>query len=132
MVDPILGLAMIGLIAGIGFSVEGRLESLWVPVFLVPLGILVTATSALLVSVTPANFGDCTITYVGRGFPLPWNSAFDFAGSRCLPLLLPSTVGRDMISFALDVIFYIAAGIAIIQLYRGIEWQGKPPTKKTS
>jgi hypothetical protein len=44
-------------------------------------------------------------------------------GPGCIVPLLPLyplNPGMNMVSFALDVVFYVAVGLAIIQLCRGI------------
>jgi hypothetical protein len=118
-----LSLAVLALITGIVFTVATRLERSWVPIVLAPLGILLTLVSrAYQVSSAPGNEAICAVTHVNNGFPLQYYFTMSFEGPRCLRLLLPLLVPprTALSSFLLDVAFYIAAGLAIIQLYRGI------------
>jgi hypothetical protein len=54
-------------------------------------------------------------------------------GPGCIVPLLPLyplNPGTNIVSFSLDMIFYVAVGVAIIQLYRGIT--GKTITARSS
>jgi hypothetical protein len=88
---------------------------------MVPFGILATLVSSLYqIANNPVNPLGCAASYVNRGFPLSWYSTYYFVGSHCTILLIPANNPIiNMVSFLLDVVFYVAAGIAIIQLYRG-------------
>jgi len=119
--DPSVSLATIGLVAGIAFAVAARLERGWVLTAMVPLGILATLASALYSASITSGQGACAYTYVNKGFPLAWSSTYDLLGSPCYLLLyLIYNPARDLIFYSLDVIFYVAVGLAIIQLYRGM------------
>jgi hypothetical protein len=119
--DPRVSLATIGLVAGIAFAVVARLERGWVLTAMVPLGILATLASALYSASITSGQGGCAYTYVNKGFPLAWSSTYDLLGSPCYLLLyLIYNPARDLIFYSLDVIFYVAVGLAIIQVYRGI------------
>jgi hypothetical protein len=114
---------MLGLIAGIVFAVAARLERAWVTIVIVPFGYLTTLASGLYpTDNNPGPILQCSAFLVNRGFPLPWNSTYRITGAQwcpapLLPLLDPS---MGLVSFSLDLVFYVAAGQAIIQLYRGV------------
>ncbi len=122
VLNPIISLAMIGLIAGIAFAVAARVEKFWVPVVMVPFAVLTTLASAVYqVANSSRLVGECAIVTVSRGFPLPWRSTYDLIGPRCLLLLYQILAPiRNTTLFSLDALFYVAAGLAIIQLFRGI------------
>jgi hypothetical protein len=122
MPDLSISPAMVGLAVGIAFAVAARIERYWVPVVMVPLGILATLASVLYQVVNnPVRPGGCVFAFVHGGFPLPWNTTYNLVGSGCLafPLTIINPV-IDRVSFSLDVVFYVAVGLAVIQLYRGI------------
>jgi hypothetical protein len=129
-----ISLAIIGLVAGIAFTVPARLERAWVPIVMIPFGILATVASFSYSVTAPAvQFGQCGFQSIGRGFPLAWNFSYSMFGLRC-PVRLSSLLAPigggplysllsprvSLASFALDVAFFVGAGVAIIQLYRGI------------
>jgi hypothetical protein len=123
--NPIVILGIIGLLAGIAFSVEARLERLRVPIAMVPFGILATLSSDnYSVASNPRQFGECSVVHFSRGFPLPWDGTNYISGnlSGGFPCVLtpPIFYIGGSVSFFLDLIFYVAVGVAIIQLYRGI------------
>jgi hypothetical protein len=114
---------MIGLIAGIAFTVVVGLERVWVPALMVPFRILATIASAVYrIAEVPGQVYMCAFARINVGFPLQYNFTYDSIGSRCIvplhPLVLAPRI--DIALFSLDAIFYVAAGLAIIQLYRGI------------
>jgi hypothetical protein len=122
----IVTLGIMVLLAGIVFSVAARLERFWVPIIMIPFGVLATGVStAYHVVVNPGLVIGCSIARVGMGFPLPWGFTYHPAGDgRCIVPLVQLysllTPGPNIASFALDVVFYVAIGLAIIQLYRGV------------
>lgn len=121
--DPRLSLLMIGLIAGIAFTVMVGLERVWVPALVVPFGILATIASTVYrVAEVPGQVSMCGPVQTNIGFPLQYNFTYESIGSRCIvplhSLVLAPRI--DIALFSLDAIFYVAAGLAIIQLYRGI------------
>ena len=119
--DMSIRLSMIGLFAGIAFAIAARLERPWVPILMVPFGALATLVSmAYQIAYNPGiNPGGCNGSSVQSGFPFPWSSTYNFVGSRCLLLYIPmSSHVIDTVSFFLDVLFYAAVGVAIIQLFR--------------
>ncbi len=124
--DTNITLGIMVLLAGITLSVAARLERPWVPIVMIPFGVLATGVStAYHVIVNPGLVVGCSIARVGMGFPLPWGFTFNLAGGgRCIlplvPLYSPLTPRPDFVSFALDMIFYVAFGLAIMQFYRGI------------
>jgi len=62
----------------------------------------------------------CAFERVSIGFPLQYNSTYGFVGTRCIVPLQPHVLAPriDMVLFALDMLFYVAAGLAIFPLYR--------------
>jgi hypothetical protein len=123
--DATISLAVIALLAGIGFVVVARLERLWVSIVAVPFGVLATLASALYHHIDVPLQSACAFGRVNIGFPLPYRYAFIYTstGPGCIVPLLPLYPihpGTNMVSFSLDVIFYVAVGVAIIQFYRGI------------
>jgi hypothetical protein len=144
--DPNVRLATLGLVAGIVFAIGLGLEKAKVLGITTLAAVLATLTSGIYaVTLTADGPGPCSFEYVNRGFPLAWDSTFSITGSPCI-LLRYGAVNppRDVIFFFLDMVFYVAAGLAIIQLFRAttgrttipsvfpnsIEWQGQPPTNK--
>src|SRR4029077_146033 len=117
--DPNINLAMIGLVLGTLFAVAARLERAWVPIAIAPFGIIATLASALYrVSNNSSHFGECAIAYVSWGFPLAWNSTYEYFG-RCTLLPLPYlSPNRFLVFFSTDVVFYVAVGVGLIQLFR--------------
>jgi hypothetical protein len=134
--DMIITPGIMVLLAGITLSVAARLERLWVPIVMIPFGILATAAStAYHVVVNPGQVVGCSIARVGTGYPLPWSFTYNLAGDgRCIvplvPLYSPLIPRPNIVSFVLDMVFYVAIGLAIFQLYRGII--GKTMTAQTS
>jgi hypothetical protein len=125
------------LLASIVVAVGYRFERLWVPLAMVFFGLLATVvSSAHSVVFDPSNPGltyPCCVTRVNRGFPLPWSFTYEYLGGvrrALLPLYSQPYAGLDMVAFVLDVVFYVAIGLAIIQLYRGTI--GKTITAQTS
>jgi hypothetical protein len=108
--------------AGVAFVVAARLEKAKVLGVIVPVAILTALISGLYtVTLTSGPPGTCSFMYVNRGFPLAWGSTYDIFLNPCILLrYLPVNPARDAIFFSLDVIFYVAVGLAIIQLFRGL------------
>jgi hypothetical protein len=119
--DPIVSIVLIGLFPGIIFAVASRLERTLVPILMFPFAVLATVASALHHRVNyPGQLIECGVYRVNIGFPLPWNFRYELYGNSPCPLpAFPLPPQPNMISFFLDVVFYVAAGIAIIQLLRG-------------
>jgi hypothetical protein len=133
--DATISVAVIALFAGIGFVVVARLERAWVSIVAVPFGVLAALASALYHHADVPLQSACAFGRVNFGFPLPYRYAYMYTstGPGCIVPLLPLypvNPGMNMVSFSLDVIFYVAVGVAIIQLYRGII--GKTITAQTS
>jgi hypothetical protein len=133
--DATISVAVIALFAGMGFVVVARLERPWVPIVTVPLGVLVTLASALYHHADVPLQSACAFGRVNIGFPLPYRYAYMWTstGPGCIVPLLPLyplNPGTNIVSFSLDMIFYVAVGVAIIQLYRGIT--GKTITARSS
>ncbi len=123
VVDQNISLALIGLVVGIAFALAARLERHWVMIVMIPLGFAATFASASYPPINNAGpITECATFRVNRGFPLPWTVTHELPGSYFCPppgWLQPSinpTMGA--VSFFVDVIFYIAIGLAIIQLFR--------------
>jgi hypothetical protein len=115
---------VIALLAGIGFVVVARLEKPWVFIVTVPFGVLATLASALYHHIDVPLQSACAFGRVNIGFPIPYRYTYMYTstGPGCIVPLLPLyplNPGTNMVSFSLDVIFYIAVALAIIQLYRG-------------
>jgi len=133
--DATITVAVIALLAGIGFVVVARLEGPWVYIVTVPFGVLATLASALYHHLDVPLQSACAFGRVNFGFPIPYRYTYmsTSTGPGCIVPLLPLypiNPGTNMVSFSLDVIFYVAVGLAIIQLYRGII--GKTITAQTS
>lgn len=130
--DPNLSLALPALIPGIVLAVGARLERFWVPIVMAPFGILAAQASAVYsVSSVPGDVAICAVTHFSSGFPLQYYFTMGLIGPRCAGLPLPFFIPPRMLMmpFLLDAVFYVAVGVAIIQLCRGIT--GKASTARS-
>jgi hypothetical protein len=120
--STLITLGILVLVASMVVLVVAELEGLLVPLAMASLGVIATVVSASHTVVEiPPGAEWCYFPRVNRGFPLPWNYTYGLSG-QCPAHLSPlfPYVGPDMLAFALDVVYYVAIGLAIIQFYRGI------------
>jgi len=118
--DSNVSLATLGLGVGIAFATAAGLERSRVLVAMIPLGTLATIVSTVnRVDYNPVQYPTCAIARVNMGFPLPWYFDYNFPVRGCI-LPLPLLPRWDVVSFFLDVAFYVGVGLTIIQFSRGI------------
>jgi len=135
-VSILAGTVSLLIFLGIIVSVLTRVVPPWHLMAVAGLAVLVGMGSAFYQRPSGPAFSLCGLQAVYGGFPFPWTMHWVLTGGPTCPILLlprPVNHGPSLAVFGVDVIFYLASGLGLLQIgylvaQRRLRRSGRRPT----